>query len=193
MSILDSLIGLLCHQIPERSPHFAGQTFPLCYRCAGLYFGMASTYFWLGVRGDWRRRLPSNPMAVFLGFAMLPLLIDGWGNFLGWWTTAGPLRTLTGLSAGLVLPLFLLPLIQLLDKPNHLIAEASRTPNISFAFWPAALGVAATWLLIHPGSPLVFRSLALIAGIALTTFLINFALAAQPWVRNLLRWNEVDR
>lgn len=193
MSMLDSFIGLLCHQIPERSPHYDGQTFPLCYRCAGLYLGMASTYFWLGVRGGWRRRLPTNAMAALLGAAMLPLLIDGWGNLLGWWTTAGPIRTLTGLTTGLVLPLFLVPLIQLLDTPNHVIAEASRTPSISIAFWPAAIGVAAAWLLIHPGSPLVFRSLALIAGMALTAFLVNFALAAHPWVRNLMRLDEVDR
>ena len=184
MSVLDTLIGVFCHQLPERSPHFMGQTFPVCFRCAGLYLGMISTYLCLCVSGGLRRCLPSNVNAILCSVWLLPLLIDGWGNWLGWWVTSGPVRAVTGLAAGVVLPLFLLPLA----RPIAASSPSECKPSIAHVWalaFPLACGGSAIWLLLNPGFPWIFRGLALLSGASLAAFCGTFAMAARALGREL--------
>ncbi len=88
----------VCHQIPERSFHWAGFPMAVCHRCLGIYLG-----FWLGVLG-WPslgylgRRLLDRPRLVLVPAALLLL------NTL---TPNSPFdRVVTGLLAGFPVALF---------------------------------------------------------------------------------------
>src|SRR4051812_26686949 len=108
MTVFHSLFSLLCHQLPSRSPQCLGEVFPVCFRCAGLYFGVLSTYIFL---------LPKKKLFYFsidtktgfiLALFIVPLFLDGVANFFALWSTPGLVRALTGTLAGLTLPLFLI-------------------------------------------------------------------------------------
>ena len=60
--------GLLCHQLPERSPHLWGAQLPLCWRCTGIALGACALLAWLLAR----RRLPPPGLSLLLSLA-LPL------------------------------------------------------------------------------------------------------------------------
>jgi uncharacterized membrane protein len=109
-------IGIACHQLPGRSLHCDGEIYPLCYRCAGTALGLFSGYAALAFgRCGWRRRLPDLQVALFLCAAMLPLIVDGWANTLGVWSTPGWIRSLTGAAVGVGLPFLVVPLLQPVD------------------------------------------------------------------------------
>src|SRR5262245_18148918 len=111
-STLWHLGGLLCHQIPERSPQFEGAVFPMCFRCAGLYFGVLASFGFLAVTGGFRRRLPELRYALWISMLTVPLMVDGFANMFHLWSTAGWVRALTGVGVGLVVPVLLVPLAQ---------------------------------------------------------------------------------
>jgi uncharacterized membrane protein len=94
--------SLVCHQLPDRSFHFAGVQMPVCARCTGLYVsgaigacagsiglpvGARSVRWWLAiaalptlfsVAAEWAGLVhPSGLSRAVLG---LPL-----GGFAGWW------------------------------------------------------------------------------------------------------------
>jgi uncharacterized membrane protein len=160
MSGLQQIFGWLCHQLPSRSPHFGQLTFPLCYRCAGVHLGFAASFLSLLLRGGWRRRLPGLALALGLAVLLVPLMVDGWGNLLGWWSSPGWLRACTGLAAGVSLPLLLVPL--LFPEPTQERRSSSVSSILSLG-WPAALGVTLLVLLTHPAWPVVFQGLAVVA------------------------------
>ena len=88
----------VCHQIPERSFHWAGSPMAVCHRCLGIYLG-----FWLGVLG-WPslghlgRRLLERPRLLLVPAALLLL------NTL---MPNSPFdRVITGLLAGFPVALF---------------------------------------------------------------------------------------
>lgn len=83
--------GLLCHQLPERSPLLWGAQLPLCWRCTGVALGACALLAWLLAR----RRLPPLALSLLVALA-LPLdvlysTLDGGAN---------PRRLLTGLLWG---------------------------------------------------------------------------------------------
>ena len=97
-SALWHLGGLLCHQLPDRSPQFQGAVFPQCFRCAGLYLGLLSSFVVLAVNGGWQRRLPVLRCTLWISLLTVPLMIDGWANMIRLWSTAGWVRALTGVG-----------------------------------------------------------------------------------------------
>ena len=88
----------VCHQIPDRSFHWAGAQMAVCHRCLGIYLG-----FWLGVLcwpglGRLGQRLLDRPRLILLPAALLLL------NAL---TPNSPFdRVVTGLLAGFPVALF---------------------------------------------------------------------------------------
>jgi uncharacterized membrane protein len=92
---------VLCHQRPERSFSWQGQSWPVCARCAGLYMGVA-----LGVVLAQTLRLGRTPGApavrLWLAAAAFPTVI----TILYEWTTADmpahAVRAVTGGVIGLV-------------------------------------------------------------------------------------------
>ena len=89
----------VCHQIPDRSFHWAGSQMAVCHRCLGVYLG-----FWLGALlwpwlGHPRRWLLDRPRLLLAPATVLLL------NVL---TPNSPIdRVSTGLLAGFPVALFL--------------------------------------------------------------------------------------
>src|SRR5215472_15652110 len=104
---LEYLFRIMCHQLPFRSPQWEGLVFPLCWRCAGLHLGIFSSYVSLLMRSSKPRRPGVFADVVVLIALLLPLAVDGLGNSLSLWSSPGWIRALTGLAAGVALPLFL--------------------------------------------------------------------------------------
>lgn len=180
MEWVDRIFALTCHQLPERSPQFAGVVFPVCFRLAGLYFGVFASYAYLGLTGGWRRQLPTGS-GIAVPMALLPFLIDGWGNTLHLWVSPGGVRALTGLGAGIVLPLLLVPL----GVRHPTTSVKGRPPTLSHiaeAVPPALLGSVPLMLLLHPGSVLLFKGLAFVAAAAFVLLTVNLIWAARPVV-----------
>jgi uncharacterized membrane protein len=85
--------GLICHQMPERSPHLWGEQLPLCWRCTGIVVGSCLIVAWLVAR----KRLP--PLALSLSLALsLALPLDVLYSALA--AGANSRRLSTGLAWG---------------------------------------------------------------------------------------------
>jgi len=88
----------VCHQVPDRSFHWAGAQLAVCHRCLGIYLG-----FWLGVLAwpwlkSWRQRLLARPRLLLVPVALLVVNVV---------TPNSPLdRVVTGLLAGFPAALF---------------------------------------------------------------------------------------
>jgi uncharacterized membrane protein len=172
--VLSKIFYLFCHQIPARSPHFQGTTFPVCYRCAGLYGGILIGYLFLAMRGrSWTfagrggALAAATPLAVFL--------VDAWANGLGIWNSPGWWRALTGFGGGLSIPVILLPLA------GQGGSRLSLPKSFAEWFWPAAAGAGFVWLLNHPQTPLVFRLMALACAFGWAGCLVNLSVALREY------------
>jgi uncharacterized membrane protein len=182
--ILHLVYGWLCHQLPERSPHLGEQVFPLCYRCAGLHLGLLAAFLYLTLSGGWRRRFPERTVALGLCGLLVPLMVDGGGNLLGLWSTPGWLRSATGLSAGVALPLLLVPLASPGGEGER--RQRASAPHCRTVLWPVALGLGLLGLLLGSGLPFVFETLAFGALAGTLLFVSCFLLAVArhfrgPW------------
>lgn len=164
--------GWMCHQLPDRSPHDDIGVFPVCFRCAGLHLGLAASYLSLHFSHFWHARFPSVRVAVILAAMMLPLMIDGAANALGWWSSPGWWRGLTGLGVGLALPWLLAPLARSRHESAELFSVRPRQ-----LFFPAACGVMTVALLNSNCGPILFSVLAVTAAFGWHLFLGHFVLA----------------
>ena len=105
--LLYAVYSPLCHQLPERSFEFMGFPMTVCGRCLGIYAGfLAGTVLYPFLRGFTRLALPPTRFLILLS---LPLAIDGLAGLSRLWTTPGPLRFLTGLIWGGLLPYYFIP------------------------------------------------------------------------------------
>lgn len=83
----------LCHRLPERSFFFKGRQFPLCARCTGILFGYILGIIYV---------ILSHGMHIILELSlMLPLVIDGTGQYLGYYESTNIRRLITGILAGI--------------------------------------------------------------------------------------------
>ena len=78
------LIGYaVCHQLPERSFHLAGEQLPLCARCSGTFLGALAGFVLLTLRGRHRAiGLPPVPITVMLVVFIFALGVDGLNSYL---------------------------------------------------------------------------------------------------------------
>lgn len=82
-----------CHQMPERSFFFRGRQFPICARCTGILIGYIIGIIYI---------LTFKELHIFLELLlMIPLLIDGTGQYLGYFRSTNVRRLLTGILAGI--------------------------------------------------------------------------------------------
>ena len=114
------LVGYaICHQIPERSFHIAGQQLPLCARCTGIYLGALAGFTLMTLWG--RRRaagLPPIPITLTLiGFIGI-MGVDGVNSYLTFFPNLPHLyqpqnwlRLTTGTLHGLALSALLYPVL----------------------------------------------------------------------------------
>lgn len=82
-----------CHKLPERSFFFKGHQFPLCARCTGILIGyiIGITYIFIF----------KHLHLVLELLLMTPLLIDGIGQYLGYFKSTNIRRLITGFLAGI--------------------------------------------------------------------------------------------
>ena len=89
--------NLICHHKLERSFHFKGHQFPVCARCTGVYIGVFAyivyAYFYF---------IDYTPLLLlFSVLILLPLVVDGFTQSLGFRESNNTLRFITGLLGGL--------------------------------------------------------------------------------------------
>lgn len=82
-----------CHKQPERSFFYKGKQFPICARCTGILLGYILGIIYV---------LFFKSLGIILEFSlMIPLLIDGWGQYIGWFKSTNSRRLITGILAGI--------------------------------------------------------------------------------------------
>lgn len=95
----------LCHQLPARSFHVAGEPWAVCHRCTGIYAGLwLSALAWAGL-SEGTDSLPLEA-PLLLGVALVPAAVDWAAGWAGWWTSTAALRVVTGLWFGGIAGLF---------------------------------------------------------------------------------------
>lgn len=156
MEPFETIFSLVCHQIPTRSPAAGDLTFPLCYRCAGLYGGMfGSAVVWMTGKG-WGIHREITIHAILLSALLVPLMADGLANTLGIWQTPGGLRAVTGMAGGIAL-------FQIIASTT----SSSSTSSISTAILGALIVAGSLLALIHASTVAMYLgSLAMLAGLA---------------------------
>ena len=83
----------MCHRIPERSFFYHGKQFPLCARCTGIMAGYVIGLLILATYGK---------LSLFLSFALvIPMIVDGTGQFLHKWESNNVRRLITGIMGGI--------------------------------------------------------------------------------------------
>jgi Predicted membrane protein (DUF2085) len=153
-----------------------------------MHLGMFACYVSLLIGG--RRRPTLSPYASALVVLLLPLAVDGLGNFL-FWSSPGWIRAATGLGAGVALPLLLLMLVQISDGtvPADESSAKSHSVFVALIVRAMAVGAAGICLLAHPYSTWVFRSLELAAATGTVLF---FAQLSHAWFRCVRRSGHIE-
>lgn len=114
-------LSSICHQIPERSFRLSGFPLAVCSRCTGIYFGFIVG---LGLYPFFRSLSEQEaPRRFWLFVAVLPMLADVGGDYIGLFSNTFFSRVATGLLVGATAAFFLLPAwvaIVLPDSPKPL-------------------------------------------------------------------------
>jgi len=106
-TILYSFYSPMCHQIDARSFHLFGEKIGVCSRCSSIYFGFLLS---LALYPFFQKLdAPAYPKKHWIALAVLPMVIDVFLNFLGIRDSTIPIRAITGLLFGLILPFYLVP------------------------------------------------------------------------------------
>lgn len=91
-NILDYLF--ICHKLPERSFFYKEKKYPICARCTGIllgYIGASIGVFFIKI-----------PL-LFCFALLIPIGVDGIGQYLGKWTSTNCRRLITGILAGIAI------------------------------------------------------------------------------------------
>lgn len=100
--------GLFCHQLEGRTFHVFGEKMACCQRCAAIYGSLLiAALLFAAIRG--RIRTPRLPE---LGALALPVIVDGGGQALGFWTSTPASRVITGTCLGIAICWALLPYLE---------------------------------------------------------------------------------
>lgn len=82
-----------CHRMPERSFFFKGHQLPICARCTGILTGYILGIIYI---------MFCNKLGYILeALLMIPLLIDGIGQYRGYFVSTNIRRLITGILAGI--------------------------------------------------------------------------------------------
>ena len=101
--------SFICHQIPDRSLHIAGEQFAVCTRCFGVYSGLLFGFI---IYPLWRNIAEIEPLPKFwLFLSLIPMTIDWSLTFFGIWENTNLSRFLTGMIVGVACSTFIVPAI----------------------------------------------------------------------------------
>jgi uncharacterized membrane protein len=99
--------SFICHQIPERSFHVAGEPFGVCSRCFGVYFGLLLGFV---IYPLWRKISEIEPLPrVWLFLSLIPITIDWSLTVFGIWENTHLSRFITGMILGFACATFIIP------------------------------------------------------------------------------------
>ncbi len=88
---------LICHRMPERTFKINNYYFPVCARCTGFYISM---FFYFVFVYFFYVNYTVN--LIFIAILMLiPAILDGFSQFIGFRESNNYLRFVTGLISGL--------------------------------------------------------------------------------------------
>lgn len=171
------LIGYaVCHQLPERSFHIAGEQLPLCARCSGTFVGALLGFVMLTLRKRWRAAaLPPMPVLVVLVVFMLALAVDGLNSYLTFfpgfphlYEPRNWLRLTTGALNGMALSAIVYPVLN-----YSLWRDASSTPSVrnfrELGVMVAGAGILVGVVLLEP--PPLLYPLAIASGLGVLALL----------------------
>jgi uncharacterized membrane protein len=106
-SVIYKTFGFICHQIPERSFHLAGNKLAVCSRCTGIYVGLAAAALTYPLA---RPLAPTDPpRLVWLFLAAAPLAIDWSLGYFSIWQNNQASRFGTGFLLGAAAVFYILP------------------------------------------------------------------------------------
>lgn len=110
MNTIFELIGsAVCHQMAERSFILDGKQLPVCARCTGIYSGIFFSMVFFFIFGRLKGNKPYTNLGMILGAcAFIPISIDGFFSYIGFWESTQLLRVITGGVAGASLMGFVL-------------------------------------------------------------------------------------
>ena len=97
--------ALVCHQIPERSPHLHEVALAVCHRCYGIYWGLFVGVALQGALWRWAGRLDvrlEHYVRYLILLALAPLSLDWFVSAVGLWMNTPLSRSLTGGFFGLI-------------------------------------------------------------------------------------------
>ena len=101
--------SLMCHQIPDRSFHVAGEQFGVCSRCFGVYFGLVVGF---AVYPLWRPIDEIEPLGrIWLFMSLVPAGIDWSLTIFGIWENTHLTRFVSGLILGVACATYIVPAI----------------------------------------------------------------------------------
>lgn len=153
----------VCHQMAERSFILQGQQLPVCARCTGIYAGIFFTMVFFFVFKRLHGNRPFSTKGMLLGaLAFIPISIDGFFSYLGFWESTQLLRVVTGALAGASLPGFFLL------GANFMVGAENNKPIFqSFTEQILLVGITLFWgiiLWLNIGS-YFFASVVIVLGI----------------------------
>jgi uncharacterized membrane protein len=109
ITIFKVIGSAVCHQMAERSFILQGQQLPVCARCTGIYSGMFFSMVFFVIFRRLHGNRPYSTKGMLLGaLAFIPISIDGFFSYLGFWESTQLLRVVTGALAGASLSGFFL-------------------------------------------------------------------------------------
>lgn len=152
----------MCHQLPERSFTLFGQHISLCERCMAIMVGALAAY----PAAFWRRRFPKFMLTrLFIILALVPIGVDGVGQFVGLWESGGLVRIATGFLASFAILYFLLAEIMDRFKIGKGLVRIGTVAPASIPFMVLVLAVFAGAFFIgghyHSESEFVQRTMEL--------------------------------
>jgi uncharacterized membrane protein len=119
-----SLFSRVCHQFPDRSFLVSGEPFAVCMRCSSVYFGFLLALMLYPFLSS---RRPGVPPPWLLLLALCPMAVDVALNVVGIHESTSWTRTVSGGLAGLILPFYLVPVLQ--DAVQHIVTQSGGLFN----------------------------------------------------------------
>ncbi len=147
------IFQFFCHQMPDRSLQFGSETFPLCFRCSGIYMGIFISHLYALITRRYKKISPSRRNGLLLILLIIPLAIDGIGDSFDIWNSSGEIRMFTGLLAGIFISITLISIPNLFRQINKVKYDFLAKDFLL----PILLGIGTIFLFKSTNSVFIFN------------------------------------